>query len=130
LTELSYRSDFNMKDLLHGAPDQVLYTAREILTNHPFTTADYRKLLIDIDGVNNAWLYPAGNQEIPIFYNPTDKMLQLPATDIPIRINGLYDVVLDFDNEEPYGDLNSGDVEWISPDGKFALNVEFPSYGA
>ena len=130
LTELGYRSDFDTKDLLHGAPDQVLYTAREILTNHPFTIADYRKLLIDIDGVNNAWLYPAGGQEIPIFYNHTNKTLQLAATDTPVRINGLYDVVLDFDNEEPYGDLNSGDVEWISPDGEFVLNVEFPSYGA
>src|SRR5690606_25304152 len=27
------------------------------------------------------------------------------------------------------GDLNSGDVEWISSDGEFALNIEFPSYG-
>ncbi len=129
ITELGYRSNFDAKDLLHGASDQVLYTAREILTNHPFTIADYRKLLIDIDGVNNAWLYPAGSQEMPIFYSQADKTLQLVATDIPIHLNGLYDVVLDFDNEEPYGDLNSGDVEWISPDGEFTLNVEFPSYG-
>lgn len=129
ITELSYRSDFDTKDLLHGASDQVLYNAREILTSHPLTIADYRKLLIDIEGVNNAWLYPAGSQEIPIFYDRSNKTLQLTATDTPIYINGLYDVVLDFDNEEPYGDLNSGDVEWISPDGEFALNVEFPSYG-
>src|SRR5690606_14573347 len=58
ITELGYRSDFDTKDLLHGASGQVLYNAREILTNHPFTIADYRKLLIDIEGVNNAWLYP------------------------------------------------------------------------
>src|SRR3546814_2854152 len=35
ITELGYRCSFEMKHLLHDAADQVLYPARQILTNHP-----------------------------------------------------------------------------------------------
>jgi len=128
ITELGYRSNFEIKDLVSGASDQVLYTAREILTNHPLTVSDYRKLLIDIEGVNNAWVYPTGLPEVAVYFNASDKMLQLDETDKPIHFNGLYDVVLDLDNVEPYGDLNSGDVEWSTPKGEFTLNLEFPRY--
>lgn len=129
ITELGYRSSFDMKHLLHGATDQVLFPARQILTNHPFTTADYRKLLIDIAGINNAWLTPAKQQETPIFFNHQTKKLQVDATQTAIKLNGLYDVVLDFDSDDRYGDLNSGDVELLSPGGDFVVKFEFPRYG-
>ena len=129
ITELGYRSSFDMKHLLHGATDQVLFPAREILTNHPFTTADYRKLLVDIDGINNAWLAPAKQQETPVFFNHQAKKLQVEATQTTIKFNGLYDVVLDFASDERYGDLNSGDVELLSPMGDFVVKFEFPRYG-
>ncbi|GGG77885.1 hypothetical protein GCM10007415_07330 [Parapedobacter pyrenivorans] len=129
ITELGYRSSFEMKHLLHGATDQVLYPARQILTTHPLTIADYRKLLVDIDGINNAWVVPAKHQETPIFFDHEEKKLQVDATDTPIRLNGLYDVVLDFDSDERYGDLNSGDVELLSLEGDFAVKFEFPRYG-
>ncbi len=63
LTELSYRASYPIEDLLAdaGALDarrQAMFTAREILTNRPLTTNDYRKLLIDLPGVKNAWLLP------------------------------------------------------------------------
>src|SRR6187455_3778431 len=62
ITELGYRTGFDIKDLLikkdSGLIDdkQVLFTAKNILTNNPLTINDYRKLLIDINGVHNAWL--------------------------------------------------------------------------
>ena len=73
ITDLGYRSSFDIKDLI--APEQldkdtwkqIFYTARKILHNSPLTLTDYRKLLIDIDGVRNAWIQPSKNYEVPVW---------------------------------------------------------------
>ncbi|MDF2432440.1 MAG: hypothetical protein JWP44_2071 [Mucilaginibacter sp.] len=73
ITDLSYRTGFDIKDLL--APQQltddtwkqIFYTARQILHNSALTIDDYRKLIIDIDGVRNAWLTPGKDYEVPIW---------------------------------------------------------------
>jgi len=64
ITDLGYRTSFDIKDLLADPPNvtpdykrQAFYTAREILTVNPWTINDFRKLLIDIDGVKNGWMY-------------------------------------------------------------------------
>ena len=65
LTELSYRASLPIEDLLASKSDnaeamkQQFFSARQILPSRPRTVLDYRKLLIDIDGVKNAWLNPA-----------------------------------------------------------------------
>jgi hypothetical protein len=45
----------------------IFYTAREILPCNPVTINDFRKLLIDIDGVRNAWITISKDYEVPIF---------------------------------------------------------------
>jgi hypothetical protein len=73
ITDLAYRTGFDVKDLL--APEnltadtwnQVFYTARQILHNAPLTIDDYRKLIIDIKGVRNAWVTPGKDYEVPIW---------------------------------------------------------------
>jgi hypothetical protein len=65
LTDLSYRASFPIADLLASESNNAeemkkqFFTARQILPNRPLTLSDYRKLLIDIKGVKNAWLQPA-----------------------------------------------------------------------
>jgi hypothetical protein len=65
LTELSYRASLPIEDLLVSKSNNAeemknqFFTARQILPNRPLTLLDYRKLLIDIEGVKNAWLQPA-----------------------------------------------------------------------
>jgi hypothetical protein len=65
LTDLSYRASFPIEDLLASESDNAgemskqFFTARQILPNRPLTLLDYRKLLIDLDGVKNAWIQPA-----------------------------------------------------------------------
>lgn len=65
LTDLSYRASFPVKDLLASESDNAaemqkqFFTARQILPNRSLTLLDYRKLLIDLAGVKNAWLQPA-----------------------------------------------------------------------
>src|SRR5262245_50856280 len=63
ITDLGYRTSIDIKNLLAPKKNEVFnpewqafYTAKKILTISPWTTNDYRKLLIDINGVKNAWL--------------------------------------------------------------------------
>src|SRR5690606_13404824 len=62
LTELAYRAEFSVEDLLATSEDNAgnmarqFHTPRTILPNRPLTARDYRKLMIDLDGVKNAWL--------------------------------------------------------------------------
>ena len=63
ITDLGYRTGFDMADIVAKDPAAAedehqfqFHTAREILTNRAWTELDYRKLLIDILGVDNAWL--------------------------------------------------------------------------
>ncbi len=151
ITELAYRSDFNMKDLVtdkNGATvsGQVFFTAKQILTNNPLTIDDYRKLLIDLDGVHNAWLFAEDSQkdakgnlvpvnEVPVYANCKEDKLQYELTNIPLFLSGLYRVLLDLDDDNVYGDLNNGEVVKENPalagkfsKGDFLLSIELPPW--
>lgn len=75
ITDLAYRTGFDMKDLLakpgagKDAWENIFYTAREILPGNPVTINDYRKLLMDIKGVRNAWITISKDVEVPVFLN-------------------------------------------------------------
>lgn len=75
ITDLAYRTGFEMKDLLapeHLTPEtwkEIFYTARKILHNSALTLNDYRKVIIDIKGVRNAWIEPSKNYEVPLWIN-------------------------------------------------------------
>ncbi len=61
LLDLGYRSSLPIEDLLaqkDGLQDDNFFTPAEILSCNPLTVTDYRKLLLEIDGVRNAWLEP------------------------------------------------------------------------
>jgi hypothetical protein len=85
LTDLSYRTDFDVPDLLAvpagtHQPEQPLYAGDRILTCNPLTPSDYRKLLYDrIKGLKNAWL--------------------VPVTDHPLGVEGLYRVLVEMREE-------------------------------
>ena len=110
LTDLSYRLDFAMEELLAlppgESPSQLFLTARESLTTAPLTINDYRKLLIDIDGVKNAWLEPILEPAPALYYDAKNAKLtfsnldSLTITD-PVHLRGLYRVLLEADNNLP-----------------------------
>lgn len=104
ITDLSYRLNFEMKDLLTPHPEDAqenikqFYTAREILTVNPLTINDYRKLLIDIDGVKNAELKPIEHTEPSMFYNSIDHTLTVNPTNEQgerVYLKGLYEVIIE-----------------------------------
>ena len=125
ITELGYKTAYDIKDLLIERDDEAFkdmfqfFTARRILTNKPVTFNDYRKLLIDMDGVKNAWLKIVSHPKPNIWMNCDKSMLihKDKLTDYPedntkeIILRGLYDVTLELDEDEKFGDLNELFVE-------------------
>ncbi len=102
-TDLSFRATMPLEDLLAVPGDNALNmreqfsSARTLLTNRPMTIRDYRKLLIDLPGVRNAWLKPA---ELTYFADhPERKLLVadpgLPDV-VPVHVKGLYEVRIDY----------------------------------
>ena len=142
ITELGYRTNMDIKDLLTEsdgkiAATQPFFTAKNILTCSALTVNDYRKLLADVIGVHNAWLYAndsAGNgnvqrasiNEVAIYADCKKDTLTTDKTAHPLFINGLYTVLLDLDNDEEFGDLNKGDIEIFNP----ASSASVPKFKA
>lgn len=61
LLDLGYRTNLPAGDLFtrdpaDNTPDNNFFKASRILGNNPLTITDYRKLLVDLEGVKNAWL--------------------------------------------------------------------------
>lgn len=79
ISDLNYRLDFPIQDLLAPGPNidstqqQQFFPATDSLPNAPLTLNDYRRLLIDFEGINNAWLHPLANQgEYQVFVDVAD----------------------------------------------------------
>ncbi|GAB7025104.1 hypothetical protein [Geotalea toluenoxydans] len=107
LTDLSYRASLPVKDLLAAPADNEknmqgqFFTARTILPNRPLTLLDYRKLLIDLKGVRNAWL-----EKCPVTYYADIAAGELshsrPAHHgREVAVQGLYNVIVDFESNDP-----------------------------
>lgn len=114
LTELGYKTSFDIADLLAPSDrfensSEIFYTAKQVLTSNPVTINDFRKLIIDTDGVKNAWIEVTGDYEIPIYVNidkdpKTDKRtLNLTYTsqpdNEPLRLRGLYKIIVEYDDD-------------------------------
>nr|MBP6314678.1 hypothetical protein [Chitinophagaceae bacterium] len=129
ITELGYRTNFEITDLVTGSDGLIqngtFFTARNILSNAPVTELDYRKLLIDIPGIANAWLvactsaldqdgFPIPHAaEQNIFINVLEDKLSFANKDkyntpLPkLWIRGLGKVIVELDSHPLLGDLNS-----------------------
>lgn len=128
VTDLGYRTSMNIKDLLALAlpelPDadgqypadkrQAFFTARNILTVNPWTVDDFRKLLININGIKNSWLNcrQCPCDDIYLFANCEKSMLQYEPTNHTIIVKGLYDMLVEFEDDEKSGNLNSGKIKY------------------
>src|SRR5215475_10328179 len=128
LTDLAYRTRFPTADLMtrpDGKMDPAsvsgLAPAHEVLTTSPRTIADYRRLLLRIEGLRNAWLDPMNNpaetgnyrlSEVPIFGDCIADGLSFQPTNAegkanhPIRISGLYKVMVELEIDDLLGSMN------------------------
>ena len=149
ITELGYRTSLPMQDLLTGedgtiSSSQTLFTARNILTQSPLNIDDYRKLLVDIVGVHNAWIltddyYTVNNQDVPageiaIYADCKADALTYDVTPHPIYLSGLFKVLLDLEDDQQFGDLNYGELNVLNPvtanfkAGEVSLSVLFKAW--
>jgi len=116
LLDLGYRISLPPKDIFardpeDKTPDDNFFTPAEILTVNPLTITDFRKLLIDIPGIRNAWLEVAtdlhaddicnGRQSVPTNAN-TGILNNANSGDDPCCINylnGLFHVYIDTERD-------------------------------
>ena len=99
LTDLGYRVNFPLEDILateSGNNEGIFFPADLTLSMGPVTELDYRKLLIDLPGVKNAWLEKAkGEYKIdfePLKFNRLIKDQQGEITQEELTIaSELYD---------------------------------------
>ena len=97
-TDLANRIDYPLPDLLmEGGEDAYasLYRPAQILTSQPVTLNDLRKLIIDVEGVKNAWVEKVEAQQTPLYYNSSEKSLSLQGDTLGtelVLLKGLYRV--------------------------------------
>lgn len=118
ITDCGYRATFKIKDLLaepDGTANPDLFTARTILHNKAITTADYRKLFIDLPGIHNAWLDATDKEAEQLIYaDCQNDRLTYEETEHPIILRGFYDILLEFDPyHDQFGDLNDSNLFYL-----------------
>lgn len=121
MLDLGYRTNLPVKDIFARDPedkskDDNFLTPSQILTCNPLTITDFRKLLIDIDGVKNAWLEVAADIDIEKFCLPEQPTTPPAGTPVLLSIvnpsgqtekeccinylNGLYHVYLELEDSK------------------------------
>ncbi len=114
LMDLGYRSQLPIQDLIAPDPDikteqDNFFSPAQILSNNPTTILDFRKMLIDLPHVRNAWLEKA-SAEIPLYPNSGDGSHGRDDESQPVGLNGLYKVLIQL---EPGFALDTEDGEWL-----------------
>lgn len=98
LTDLAYRASHDLPDLLAEDGSGSLYTPAQILASEPVTLLDLRKLVVDVEGVKNAWVEVLASPRPELFYHEGRRTLSLTPVDDTaekIIIKGLYRVVVE-----------------------------------
>ncbi|NIG53822.1 hypothetical protein [Chitinophaga sp. Cy-1792] len=159
ITDIAYRIGFPVEDIFAAyltpanLNQQAFFPAHEILTINPLTINDFRKLLIDQPGIRNAWLLPkvcscddtgaddpcstTCNCEVDFYgdeikgnltYLSTSKGYTKPNKKTDLK--GIYDVLISFDDDPVYGDINDGRISQVLIYGqqRATLEVRLPDY--
>jgi hypothetical protein len=153
ITDLAYRSGWPIADLLmpktpssdpkQPYPNQAFFTARRILTVNPVTPDDFRRLLIDLETVRNAWVFCrqcacdtryyawCEQDELQLSFMPPEH-----NTAQKVAPQGLYDVLLELEADSLLGDLNDRKIGFsydvFDTDGNAhtaLLEMRFPDWG-
>jgi len=93
LTELAYRHSLPIEDRLAGPDAAAQFHAPEaVLPNRAFTELDWRRLLIDLPGVKNAWIESVS--EVELYADLRRRALSLSRPEHPqyktVPLAGLY----------------------------------------
>ena len=155
ITDLAYRTGWDIKDILTPTttspdpkqpyPNQPFFTARDILTINPWTPDDFRRLLIDLDMIRNAWVFCkecacdlhyyawCEDDQLHLSYQkPENPLLQA----VKVFPTGLYEILLELEDDPDLGDLNNRKIEnsyqVFDNEGeahKVSMEMRFPEWG-
>ncbi|WP_020535962.1 hypothetical protein [Lewinella cohaerens] len=154
ISELGYRTGFDIADILTERSGyisfrQALFTARRILTNNPVTVNDFRKSLIDLPRLRNAWLLCkecacettvyAECKDSQLYHAPQWRLLPKNLTagghEHPVFVKGLYEVLLQLEVDAELGDLNNRkliqtlNIDIGEPDlAALTIEIRFPDW--
>ena len=134
ITDLGYRTGQDIRDLLteddNGVPvnRSNFHTALEIFPCNPVSFSDLRKLLIDINGVRNAWI-EAHQSVVYCVHHPDQELIDCPgeeSRDVTKNppLNGLFDVFIEFEDFVEkrrmilVGEQEQGSGDFISTGGR------------
>lgn len=102
ITDLGYRTGFAVEDLLavegnnFTAMHEQFLTAIHVLPTRPVSETDFRKLICDIPGINNAWLV---RQEDFLIVDLKDEKIVVAVTEghhsKNIRLNGICNISIE-----------------------------------
>lgn len=134
LTDLGLRANLDIMDLLAQSdnsqfPIAGMFPIKDILPIAPLTIKDYRKLLIDTPGICNAWLEKVSPDE-PLFY--VDAQLDELTYTIngeSVKLQGLYEALLEFDRMDVIGEPNSNIYHIVLPEingSVYSMDVALP----
>lgn len=138
VTDLAYRTLLPMEDILARLQSDTtkdFFTAREILPCNPVSIDDIRKKIIDVEGVDNAWVLPYTDNTWIMPYDGADPCTapvtrpayyirtSIPQKQILLRpdaasgytprnIEGLYQFNLLLEEDAVLGDLNILSTDW------------------
>ena len=91
ILDLGYRTSRPIEHLLapttENNKDDNFFTPNQILTNNPLTIMDYRKLLLSLPEIRNAWLMVSDASKLAILKDGK------PSNDL--TINGLYKILIE-----------------------------------
>ena len=112
LTDLSYRTNLSMEDLLASHPKPGFTPSfprlEAILPAHSLTLEDIKKQLLDMDGIQNVWVYKTTEGKKIIYFNKSDKSLQGSGIeDNKVNLSGLYEVKFESTREGLENDVIS-----------------------
>jgi hypothetical protein len=112
ITDLGYRTAHPIEDIIaSGGDTPPLFTAGDVLPVNPTTELDIRKLVMDVEGVRNAWVTTAKDYEIPVYADLVHRRLTLEESkaNVLLPIKGLYNIQLEF--EPRYDGKNEEDLD-------------------
>jgi hypothetical protein len=137
LSDVGFRMNFPMQDLLvdqsGNLATNAFYYAQDILPCHAVTINDFRKILIDLPLIKNAWITPvlSSNDGIKLDYEPMfvykeggKLLLKKDVEDLsipvakkneilasePVFIKGLYAINIEFETQPVLGNIDSGEA--------------------
>lgn len=99
ILDINYRISFDIKDLIANEQGDLydnIYTPSEILPCNPLTINDYRKILINLPAVKNAWITPIKDANPALYHNPRSRNISFNSSENKrINIKGLYEVLIE-----------------------------------